>query len=455
MFAPIAETVIVFAVTAPSAAARTAPPTCASAEKIAPAIVPPPPPSIVETAWFAALWPASTLTAPETVTFASGPIEASLSADEPIVASPSPPPPPAPSATKTTCAFAVAWFDVRERTVSDAASTKALGSVPSKLAFVRPPAVADGIITTIERPTENELPSAIAVAWFADVASTCTATPGAWIVEVEPTSAWVEASEVTSASDDAPPPAPSRPAEKMSAVALAVFADVAWTSTEPALSASPSNSASVAPPTFAVGRFTASEMARLPDAASELAVAVFTEAAVTETEPCAKAVEPVRAVTSAALVICASEPAPEKLSRPAIPKDFVVDVAVLWPFASTVRDEEVIEPSTAASTAPATIALVWKTPPAMAPPAPPLAVAVAALSPVCTASIVALPVRATFALEPTEASLSAAAVTSASEVIPTAERASPIEMTCEVALAVFDVCERTSSVPPAVTSPSR
>ena len=39
--------------------------------------------------------------------------------------------------------------------------------------------------------------------------------------------------------------------------------------------------------------------------------------------------------------------------------DFVDDIAVLPPSASTVSAAEVIEPSTAASTAPATIAFVW------------------------------------------------------------------------------------------------
>ena len=82
------------------------------------------------------------------------------------------------------------------------------------------------------------------------------------------------------------------------------------------MSASPLNCASVAPPTFAVGRLTASAIARLPEAASEVAVAVFADVAVTDTGPCADEVEPVRAVTSAALVTCASAPAPEKLRAP-------------------------------------------------------------------------------------------------------------------------------------------
>ena len=136
----------------------------------------------------------------------------------------SPPAPPRPIETETTWAFAVAWFDVRERTVSEETSPERPGRSPSKLAFVVPPAFAVGIITEIERPIESEFPSATAVAWFAEVAKIWTPTPGASIVEVEPTSACVEASLVTSASEDAPAPEPISPAEKMSAVAVALFA---------------------------------------------------------------------------------------------------------------------------------------------------------------------------------------------------------------------------------------
>ncbi len=300
---------------------------------------------------------------------------------EPISASATPPPPPPRSEIAAISASAIAWFQVRERTVRDVVPKTVLGIAPSKWATVAPSTIAVGIITETESPIEPVRPCALAVAWFAEVASTCTEPNGAVIDEVQSTSACVDASEVTSAWEDAPAPPPIRPIEAMFAVAVAVFAEVAWTSTEPALSASPSNCARVAPPTFAVGMLTAIEPRSPPEAASEVAVAVFVEVAVTETEPCARAVAPVLAVTSAALVTWASVPAAVKLSPP-IPNEVVVALAVLAPFAVTVSAAEVISPSTAASVAPPTIAFASKMPPLIKPVPVPLVVAVAWLAPV-------------------------------------------------------------------------
>ena len=59
---------------------------------------------------------------------------------------------------------------------------------------------------TIDSPIEPDLPLTVAVAAFAEVALIGIVTPGASMLEVEPTVAEVVAPEVTSASEDAPAP---------------------------------------------------------------------------------------------------------------------------------------------------------------------------------------------------------------------------------------------------------
>ena len=225
-------------------------------------------PSAVACALFAAFWPASTVTGPATTIVASGPIEALSPAAEVISASEAPPAPPPTREIAAIFASEVARFAVRDRTVK----LDALVTSPSKWAVVPPPTSAVGIMTETERPIEPDLPCAVALAWFAEVANTWIGAPGTDIVVVSPTTAPVEASDPISACEEAP--APERAPMKMFAVAVRFVRGGRLNSTAVG-STSVLNWASVPPLTSAFGRLIEIAPSRPPEAASEIDVAVF------------------------------------------------------------------------------------------------------------------------------------------------------------------------------------
>ena len=244
--------------------------------------------------------------------------------------------------------------------------------------------------------------------------------PPAPIDAVEPTSASVSATFVTSASASVPAPV-MPPMLIATGVAVAVFVDVASMSIEAAVVVSPSNVVRVAPPTFAVGSSTV-PVPRPPEAAFESAKEVLVDWAVTPTAPVTSidALEPTLAVTSAPVWISASVPAPAKASVPP-PTMFVTALVWFVPSAVTVSEPPETSPSIEAASAPPIVAVATRTPALM--PTETLSrssVEPAKLSASWPASTVIPPLTATLELEPIEAVLPAAPVISARPNAPVA-----------------------------------
>src|SRR5688572_20063574 len=388
------------------------------------------------------------MTAPVTLIEAFDPIDASLSASV-IDASALAPAPPNTSVRFAISALATASLLVRVFTVSVDASVAISGRSPSKFAFVPPSTVAFGYIC--ETPmTPTSAPAVCAVALLSAIASTNTAPPSTVSDAVDPTSASVSARLVIEASAIALLSV-NRPNSAISALAVALFNDVACTVNDEATPAfvsttSAFSSALVPPATIAVG-FDDPNATMPPPPTSASASAVWSDIAVIRTAP-ATWIEPVDASvasTSAVLVISALAPPPViDAAAPSPPRNASAS-ALLSPSACTVSaPEPVIPPSILARTAAPTVAAASTVPSLTNPVSKPMAIAWATLASFCPASTHTSPVTSIKALAPIEASLSAPII-DASACAPVPEPSSVRFRISALASALLPVRVRTVS----------
>ena len=320
-----------------------------------------------------------------------------------------------------------------------------------------PPTRAVADIPVIVSPAPPTPPPEFAVATSVDDAVTETATPVRMTNASGPIRLWTTAPDWISASEVPIPTPPRSPIEMIWDVAVARFVPVAVTKRPfVALSTVPSKSAVVPPFSSAVGAFTP-PLIRPPPAVFVVAVARLNDVALTVSDPVVVmcAVLPTNALTSPVDVTCASTPEPVSEKPKPMLSAFVSAVAWFEPFAWTVTwDAELTEPSRRAVTAPPIFDVAKKTPPLMMPTPVEWVSAGARFGVVWPASTRTAPVMATVASDPMPAKTSAPAWISAFATAP--DTPPMLKLTrSAVAVAMFELRERTVRLNPAVSCPSK